>query len=508
MTTMPKLLAPGTVLGGRYRIAGLAGSGGSSFVYAAADLKLPGKRWAVKQMLPQPDFGSRLEEEASMLIALEHPRLPRIVDFFPAEHDDCRFLVMDYIEGITLEAFMRQRGFIPLEVLIDIAEQICEGLQYLHSREPPIIYRDLKPTNLMVEEGGEIRFIDFGTARSYKPLHAEDTVKLGTVGFAAPEQYAGVQSDARTDLYALGAILLYLASAGKYSDWRQTGGRALIRKDLPPGFIQIIRKLLMNEPVERYSSALELAAELRKLKSLGQSFGQGFDQQTERRFEHGRELRRTTVIAVAGSGPGLGTTHFSLLLAHSLAGRFPKVTVMEWSEKPGAFLNIREFMEVKSLADGAGFKIGRVAYRMKPSRMELLQLLNGGSDLVVMDLGSSIDKEGLEEFARADLQLILLPGAVWRRAEAESCLQLFSSAGGRNRAYVVPHGETSSIRQLSRLVKGSKCWGIPHESSPFAPGEESVHAIERICESILPVRHLSAAGRLARWLWRKMALEK
>ncbi|WP_223066252.1 serine/threonine-protein kinase [Paenibacillus caui] len=481
MSAMPELLEPGTVLGSRYSIVSLAGSGGSSHVYLARDLKLPGKVWAIKQTLSEPGSCSRMEEETAMLIALDHPRLPRIVDFFPADHKSHIYLVMDYLEGITLEQYIRRVKSVSGEQLIQIAEQVCDGLHYLHTREPPIIHRDLKPSNMMIESDGQLRFIDFGTARAYKPQHSEDTVKLGTVGFAAPEQYSGKQSDARTDLYALGAVLLYLASGGEYSELTARPNRP-VRKDLPLELMRIIRKLLSYHPDDRFQSAFEVRVELEKLKTSSLHAGRAAIRE------------RPTVIAVAGACSGLGATHLSLLLAHSLAGKFSKTTVIEWSAKSKSFVSLFSELAADQVQTGKEFMIGKVAYLKKPTRSELLHLYSRGGGLVVIDLGCESDKDGLEEFARADLQLVVIPAAPWRRKDLEGCIRRLSAYEGRQRVYAVP-GAGASLRPVLRLLKGSKVYGVPVEPDPFAPGEGGVQWTELVCSGLLPKQRRSFVWR-------------
>jgi len=216
----PSKLLIGLTIGGRYEIVRKIGEGGMSHVYLAEDLKLPGKLWAVKESVVDPKHYSSIRDEAKLLISLSHVRLPRIVDFFPPDNDGYSYLVMDYIQGITLEKyFSGYRGKIPVDSILQLADQLLEVLGYLHTHDPVIIFRDLKPSNIMLTEQLELRLIDFGIARNYKQEQSQDTVKLGTIGFAAPEQYGSGQSDARSDLYGLGALLLYLSTAGDYSEW-------------------------------------------------------------------------------------------------------------------------------------------------------------------------------------------------------------------------------------------------------------------------------------------------
>ncbi|WP_313640914.1 serine/threonine-protein kinase, partial [Paenibacillus sp.] len=185
----------GQVIDDRYRITGQIGSGGMSLVYVANDLRLKGKRWAVKESLCLDELHSDIQAEANMLITLDHPRLPRIVDFYLPDKEGYSYLIMDYIEGVSLSQLMKDNpGPMPSEFIIQIAKQLLEVFQYLHGHHPPIIYRDLKPSNIMLTLQKELMLIDFGIARSYRHGISEDTVKLGTVGFAAPEQYGRGQS--------------------------------------------------------------------------------------------------------------------------------------------------------------------------------------------------------------------------------------------------------------------------------------------------------------------------
>ncbi|GAE05363.1 hypothetical protein JCM10914_1461 [Paenibacillus sp. JCM 10914] len=256
------LLVHGEVLGERYVIDRMIGEGGMSRVYLADDTKLPGKKWAIKESVSEPGMQRTVHDEAQLLIKLSHPRLPRIVDFFHLSAVGYSYLVMDYIQGMTLEKYFRgHRDKITPDFLFSLTEQLLDVLEYLHRHEPQVVFRDLKPSNIMLTEQLEVRLIDFGIARSYRQEGGEDTVKLGTVGFAAPEQYGGRQSDERADLYGLGAILLYLATGGKFSEWI-TGVERHIRGDLAREMVPVIRKLLQYAPEHRYQSTMEVRTAL------------------------------------------------------------------------------------------------------------------------------------------------------------------------------------------------------------------------------------------------------
>ena len=146
-----------------------------------------------------------------MIKRLDHPAIVRIVDII--DDGDVIYIIEDYIEGETLASILESNGAQPQELVIKWAMQLCEALEYLHTRKPPIIYRDMKPANVMVKPDGNIKIIDFGIAREYKESGLADTVCLGTRGYAAPEQFGGKgQTDARTDVYCLGATLYHMVT--------------------------------------------------------------------------------------------------------------------------------------------------------------------------------------------------------------------------------------------------------------------------------------------------------
>jgi hypothetical protein len=256
------------LLGGRYKITDVLSRGSMGAVYVAEDTKLLNKRWVIKEMQAMPWMKMGIATEAETLIGLRHPNLPNIVDYIPSNTSQSGYLVMDYIEGETLlDRFIRNEYRLPVESIIAYMIQLCEVLHYLHEQPDPIIHRDLKPANLMIDEHERLILIDFGTARTYKDGLTNDTVQIGTIGFAAPEQFEQTQTDCRTDLYSLGAILYYLLSDGQYY---YLMGIPLSEKtrleQLPMQLFMIIEKLLSHHPDDRYASALDVQLELQLLQ--------------------------------------------------------------------------------------------------------------------------------------------------------------------------------------------------------------------------------------------------
>jgi serine/threonine protein kinase len=213
------MLAPGTVLQGRYRIERLLGQGGMSTVYLAQHLRLH-RKVAVKALQPiganareQRGYAEQLEVEARIMASLSHPNLALVLDFFD-EHGT-PYLVMEFIEGRNLEEIteLAPKPLTQRRVL-EFTSQILNALQYLHERTPPVIVRDLKPSNVMLDAQRMLRLIDFGLAKVMSPAGkgTQDIVRgMGSLGYAPIEQYGGGRStDQRSDLYALGATMLFL----------------------------------------------------------------------------------------------------------------------------------------------------------------------------------------------------------------------------------------------------------------------------------------------------------
>ena len=181
----------GTVLDGKYEILKEIGRGGMSIVYLARDKRL-NKQWAVKEIKNDGSKSTEtllkgLEREANILKNVDHPVLPRIVDIINSR--GTIYVVMDFIEGTNLGDVLKQEGAQSQEDVIDWGIQLASALDYLHSMDPPIIYRDMKPANVMLRPEGDVKLIDFGTAKEYTIENNADTTALGTRGYAAPEQF-------------------------------------------------------------------------------------------------------------------------------------------------------------------------------------------------------------------------------------------------------------------------------------------------------------------------------
>lgn len=256
------MLEIGSLVDGKYKILNKVGQGGMSVVYLAMNEKA-NKQWAIKEVRKDGvlDFEAvkqGLVAETDILKKLNHPNLPSIIDVI--DQEDSFIIIMDYIQGNSLAKALNEYGALPQDKVIAWAKQLCDVLGYLHSRKPPIIYRDMKPANVMLKPDGNITLVDFGTAREFKEKNLADTTCLGTIGYAAPEQFGGMgQTDGRTDIYCLGATLYHLVTG--MNPCEPPYEIKPIREINPAfsgGLEKIILKCTQRDPNDRYQSAEEL----------------------------------------------------------------------------------------------------------------------------------------------------------------------------------------------------------------------------------------------------------
>jgi serine/threonine protein kinase len=254
----------GDLFDGRYLITRILGQGGMGTVYLAQNINT-GTFWAIKEIIQRDGADDGLPAEPKLLKKLEHPALPRLFDILA--QDGRLYMVSDYIDGISLDKKLEAEGHIAEETVIEWGIQLCGALNYLHSLEPhPIIYRDMKPSNIILTGNGALKLIDFGIAREYKPRSGGDTVYIGTRGFAAPEQYGTGQTSAASDIYSLGITLHQLLTGKNPADspYGIKPVRQFVEK-LSPEIEAIIRKCTRENASERYQSAVFLQKELEAL---------------------------------------------------------------------------------------------------------------------------------------------------------------------------------------------------------------------------------------------------
>lgn len=257
------------LLNGRYRIVRVLGRGGMGTVYLARQTTL-NTVVAVKEVRGRdaldPEYRATLDlcvQEARFLVGLSHANLPRVMDAFVEE--DRFYLVMEFVEGVTLYQRLEEaRGsLLDVSEVVDWGLQVADVLAYLHSQGPPIIFRDLKPANIMVSPDGSIRLIDFGIARRFQPGADKDTAVLGSLGYSPPEQFGKRQTDPRADIYAFGATLHHLLTGRDpaIEPFKFPPARAL-NPAVPDSLSRLLQDCLAMEPAARPAGIQEVALRL------------------------------------------------------------------------------------------------------------------------------------------------------------------------------------------------------------------------------------------------------
>jgi eukaryotic-like serine/threonine-protein kinase len=264
------------LLQGRYRLIAMLGSGGFSVVYRAQDTWQNGHEVALKQINLQGLSAEEIIEathpfhrEVSALSSLNHSQIPRIYDHFSDQNH--WYLILEYIAGLTLEHFLasqtRRGKTLQLTETLDIVLQLCRVLEYLHSHHPPIVFRDLKPSNIICTPTGTFCLIDFGIARHFIAGQLHDTQPLGSPGYAAPEQYGRAQTTPQADIYSLGVLLHFLLSGQDPVD-SPLALPPLHLESQPAGATleKLVARMLALHPNERTESIREGAETLKQVK--------------------------------------------------------------------------------------------------------------------------------------------------------------------------------------------------------------------------------------------------
>src|SRR5579883_2007274 len=282
-------LPTGTILDGKYRIVQVLGEGGMGTVYKVEQVDMPGYYRAVKELLLSPGLSEeerkaaieRFNKEVDLLFHLKHPRIPMLM--FKFQERGNYYYAMEFVPGKSLDKILEEnKGPLDEEKVINWMMQVCEALTYIHTRTPPIILRDLKPGNIMVTPNGYVQLIDFGIARRFDPNKRTNTENLGTISYASPEHLGSitapgqrrsaqnpgrlVQTDARSDIYSLGATMYHLLTNHEPEPIQtpapgsiltknprlrtiQVGGRTICPVE------QVIIKAMQQDPAQRFQSA-------------------------------------------------------------------------------------------------------------------------------------------------------------------------------------------------------------------------------------------------------------
>ena len=372
------MLEIGSLVDGKYKILNVIGHGGMSVVYMAINEKA-NKTWAIKEVRKdgKMDFNlvkQGLVAEIDTLKKLKHPNLPSIVDVI--EDDDSFIIVMDYIEGRSLDKILKENGAQPESYVVEWAKQLCDVFGYLHTRTPPIIYRDMKPANVMLKPDGNIMVIDFGTAKKYE-IDLGNTTGIGTIGYAAPEQYIGSgfgRTDARTDIYCLGYTLYHLLT-GVDPCTNLITDRSIraVNPALSRGLDEIIQKCTEYNPDDRYQSCAELMYDLENYQNLEPLY----KKKQKRKLAIFIASAVLTVLSAAG-GVGFG------MAASRIATDTYETKLLEASKTTDYDTKVSIYQECIDIPDKAG---------QKDAYLGLIQTFKENDSVFTVEEGKILEKQ-------------------------------------------------------------------------------------------------------------------
>lgn len=266
-----------TILNGRYKILTVMHTGGMSNVYMVSDSNL-GKSWCLKEIKKSEAGKDQIEyksliQEANIMKSLNHSSIPRITTI--EQDGDSIFIIMDYVDGINMKTFLSRKGRVDQEVAVSWMKQICQVMIYLHNRKHPIFYRDMKPDNIIIQNDGNIKLIDFGISIVIREKNQKIGRALGTKGYAAPEQSKSDNvCDLRSDIYGMGMTMYYMLTGlnpnqiprGRLKPIRQ------IDSSISIGLENIVTKCIQRDPNDRYQDCEELLYDLQNYQKLDSNY--------------------------------------------------------------------------------------------------------------------------------------------------------------------------------------------------------------------------------------------
>ncbi|PKM69202.1 MAG: hypothetical protein CVU95_01060 [Firmicutes bacterium HGW-Firmicutes-2] len=462
MDDLEDTLLAGVVLFERYKIIRPLGIGGTSIVYLAQNNKI-GSLVAIKA-IKKKDGDVDLLAEKNILIELRHPSIPIIMDI--EEDEDRIYLIEEYVEGNVLEKFKNK---LTEHEIIDIMLQLCDVLNYLHTfQDRPIIYRDLKPSNVIRMQNGHIKLIDFGIAKKYSHDTTQDTTQFGTRGYAAPEQFGFSKADVRTDIFALGVSMYYLLTGKNLS----TPPYRLqpLREEHPfisSGLEQIIMKCVETVQAKRYQSIVALRDAIKSLSI------QGHDNKDYEVFlEKGRK-----VITVTGISRSLGTTHVAIMLAHYFKEQGQKVALIEWQPHHD-FIKIYNMYKT-IIEEKFYFIFNEIHFYSYQNHMSYDKSMTANYDVIIVDGGGYDDLVQKGSYQKSHQVLMLCGGKDW---EIDHFEEYYFGSPNKKYHYMFNFMDDVAFVEIKKSMTNFKCHQIPYNPSPYQVTETTKKLLDGIFE--------------------------
>ena len=434
-----------------YEIKSIIGKGGMSTVYLAEHKRLH-TRWAVKEVRKQQGARFDFLAESNILKRLQHPMLPRIVDIF--EDRDCIYIVEDFVEGITLDDLLKQQKKVDEPQGLQWFRDLCGVLTYLHGQRPhPIIYRDMKPSNIMLQPDGSLKLIDFGIAREYKQESNADTTYIGTKGYAAPEQFGKAQTDARTDIYSLGVTMYHLLTGkSPYEPPYQFVSVRQLVPELSHGIEYILNKCVQSEPSDRYQTVDELVDDLDHIYRFDRAW---------QKYQNAKRIRVAVVAVMLAASVGL-MAGGQVLMGQEREDKYSSL-LSQASE-----LYTTDYDGMTVLLDEA-----RALYpdRMDADRQQTYALYLNGKWQECIDFGS----ESLQKYGEDTQIRLSMASAQFELGEYEEAAEGFAQGGELSvdnlRDYAVCLGRLGQINQAEQILNELIGQGAHPDVTQYVQGE-------------------------------------
>ncbi|NLU52578.1 MAG: protein kinase [Clostridiaceae bacterium] len=455
------------IIGEKYRIVDILGKGGTSVVFLAENMTL-GNLWAVKAISKDSPWLSQEIKEVNLLKELSHPMLPRIADFI--EDESMCYIVMDYFSGCNLSDYIKKHGKVPEKTLLQWTKDLIGVLDYLHRRNPPIIYRDMKPANIIMDDNGHIKLVDMGTARFNHEDGTDDTVYIGTRGYAAPEQHGLGTSDQRTDYYALGMTLIHLATGIHPLNIDRTDIRKiLIQSGVSKGFADFVINLVQTDAAKRPQNPDELAKAFEKITESKIFFFKRRDPVVSSPIK--------SVIAVSSILQNSGVTSFCVMLGYYFKKQGLNVAIAEINGS-GDFERMKQEFRKQGLLDndsGRFFKTDGITFY--PAVQEVGQIPKKGFDIIVTDLGAMKNDRIARELNNGDIKIIICPNVFWKLFYISEFTERFSSFMHEDWIYVINATDRQEEKELKKQCNLENIVAFPPVKNIFNPSKNDEELI-------------------------------
>lgn len=462
MEDLEDTLLAGVVLFERYQIIRPLGIGGTSIVYLAKNNKI-GSLVAIKAIKKMGGEVDLLAEK-NILIELRHPSIPIIMDI--EEDEDRIYLVEEYVEGKVLEKFKHK---LTEQEIIDIMLQLCDVLNYLHTfQDQPIIYRDLKPSNVIRMQNGHIKLIDFGVAKKYSQDTTGDTTQFGTKGYAAPEQFGFSKADVRTDIFALGVSMYYLLTGKNLS--KPPYRLQPLREENPfisSGLERIIMKCMETVQAKRYQSVAALREDINSM---------GIQDKDNKDYEVFLEKSRQ-VVTVTGISRSLGTTHVAIMLAHYFKEQGLKVALVEWQPHHD-FIKIYNMYKT-IIEEKFYFIFNDIHFYCYQNQLSYDKSMTEIYDVIIVDGGQYDDLVQKGSHQKSHQVLMLCGGKDW---EIDYFEEYYFGSPNQSYHYMFGFMEDVAFLEIKKSMANFKCHQVPYNPNPYQVAEISKKYLDALFE--------------------------